>query len=286
MTDQHDTDAIDLRTLDGERDVPATPWDDVKAVKDAPDVQTIVRLADPLGEGVRESAGRPGHLVLSATAVAAEFVVPPLLKVYRQRHPDIELAVSVGNRAKTLQRLLYGEADLAIGGRPPASSGITGEPFLKNHYVVVAPPEHRLARTGFLSAEALSHETWLLREPRSGTRRVTEDFWNHAGIRPRSIITLGSNSAVRQAAALGMGLALLSGYELASDLEQNRLIRLPVAGTPVEGAWYALYLTRGQVFETANDFLELVRAPGARSVMDECFGAAARFLPSKDPKQA
>jgi DNA-binding transcriptional LysR family regulator len=284
MRDDEHTESIDLRTY-GESAVPGAPWD-VAEGADAPDVQTIIKLADPLGQGVRERAGQPGRLFLAATAVAAEFVVPPALKVYRERHPDIELAVSVGNRAKTLQRLLYGEADLAIGGRPPASAGITGEPFLKNNFVVVATPNHALARTGFVGAEALSHETWLLREPRSGTRRVTEDFWNHAGVRPRSIITLGSNSAVRQAAVLGMGLALLSGYELASDLEARRLIRLPVAGTPVEGAWYALYLNRGQIFETARDLLDLLRSSETRAAMDESFGPASRFLPGRESARA
>src|SRR5438093_5996923 len=125
---------------------------------DEPDVREIVRLADPLGEGVRERAGQEGRLTIASVSVAAEFVMPPLLALFRSRHGDVGLTMLVGNRASTLQRILYGEADLAVGGRPPASVGIRGEPFLGNHFVVAAASGHPLAGADFVEAEALSDE--------------------------------------------------------------------------------------------------------------------------------
>jgi LysR family transcriptional regulator, low CO2-responsive transcriptional regulator len=280
-----DGDGVRVERLDegsGFQDLTAEPV----AIEDAPDVREIVRLADPLGEGIRETAGQPGKLFLAAVPVAAEFVVPPILKVYRERHPATELTVKVGNRAKTLQRLLYGEADLAIGGRPPASSGITGEPFLDNPFVVVASPGHPLAGRGSLAhegADLLSQATWLLREPRSGSRRVAEDFWNHSGIRPREIITLGSNGMVRQAAAIGLGIGLISAYEAASDLECGRLVQLEAPGTPVEADWYALHLSRGRPFQTAQALLDLLGTPETQAAVEAFFGSAARFLTGRQP---
>jgi LysR family transcriptional regulator, low CO2-responsive transcriptional regulator len=249
------------------------------AIRDAPDVREVVRLADPLGEDLREHAAQPGTLHLAAVAVAAEFVVPPILRLYRERYPDVEIKVAVGNRAKTLQRVLYGEADVAIGGRPPESAGIGGEPFLENQFVVVASPDHPLAGAGSLDADVLSGQTWLLREHRSGDRRVTEDFWNRSGIDPSSVITLGSNGVAREAAAVGLGLALVSGWSVASDLHHGRLVQLLVPGTPVEGSWYALTLGRGQPFATAQDLLDLLHGPELRAAVDAAFGPAVRFLP-------
>ncbi|MGH2689317.1 MAG: LysR substrate-binding domain-containing protein [Actinomycetota bacterium] len=249
------------------------------AIRDAPDVREVVRLADPLGDDLREHAAEAGTLHLAAVAVAAEFVVPPILRLYRGRYPHTEIKVAVGNRAKTLQRLLYGEADLAIGGRPPESAGISGEPFLRNGFVVVAAPDHPLAGAGWLDAGVLSDQTWLLREHRSGDRRVTEDFWNRSGIHPSSVITLGSNGVAREAAAVGLGLALVSAYSVASDLHHGRLVQLPVPATPVEGSWYALTLSRGHPFATAQDLLALLRGPELRAAIEAAFGPAVRFLP-------
>lgn len=244
---------------------------------DEPDVREILRLADPLGEGVRERAGVEGKLYIASVAVAAEFVMPPLLKLFRDDHADIELSMLVGNRASTLQRVLYGEADLAIGGRPPASVGIRGEPFLDNHFVVAAGPDHPLAGAELVEPEALSRQTWLLRETGSGSRRAAEVFWGRNGIEPQSVVTLGSNGAVRQAAALSMGITLISAYAVAADLEDGKLAELPVPGTP-EGSWYALYLGRGHPVSAALGFLDLLRSPLARVTIEEWFGSASRFL--------
>lgn len=249
---------------------------------DEPDVREIVRLADPLGEGVRERAGQEGKLYIASVGVAAEFVMPPLLKLFRSDHADVELSMLVGNRAATLQRVLYGEADLAIGGRPPASVGIRGEPFLENHFVVAAGPDHPLAGAELVEREALSRETWLMRETGSGSRRAAEVFWARNGIEPRSIVTLGSNGTVKQAVALGMGVTLISTYAVAADLEAGKLASLPVAGAP-QGSWYALYLGRGRPVPAALAFLDLLRSPLARTTIDEWFGNASRLLSASRP---
>jgi DNA-binding transcriptional LysR family regulator len=269
MTDPEEPDGLGVESDDN------TPI----AIQDAPEVREVVRLADPLGDDLREHAAQPGTLHLAAVAVAAEFVVPPILRLYRERFPDAEIKVAVGNRAKTLQRLLYGEADVAIGGRPPLSAGISGERFLANHSIVVASPDHPLAGAGSLDAPVLSDQTWLLREHRSGDRRVTEDFWNRSGIHPSSVITLGSNGAACEAAAVGLGLALVSAYSVATDLHHGRLVQLPVPGTPIEGSWYALTLGRGRPFATAQDLLELLRGPQLHAAIEAAFGPAVRFLP-------
>jgi LysR family transcriptional regulator, low CO2-responsive transcriptional regulator len=244
---------------------------------DETDVREIVRLADPLGEGVRERAGQEGRLTIAAVTVAAEFVVPPLLSLFRGDHTDVELAMLVGNRASTLQRILYGEADLAIGGRPPASVGIRGEPFLDNRFVVAAAPGHPLAAVDRVGMAALADETWLLRETGSGSRRATEVFWGRNGIEPRSVVTLGSVGAVRRAVALGMGITLVSAYAVAADFDEGKLARLCVAGTP-EGSWYALFLGRGRPVTAALQFLDLLHSPDAATAVREWLGQASRFV--------
>jgi LysR family transcriptional regulator, low CO2-responsive transcriptional regulator len=250
---------------------------------EVPDVREIVRLADPLGEGVREHAGLEGKLTVAAVSVAAEFVMPPLLAQFRRERAEIEMTMLVGNRASTLQRILYGEADLAIGGRPPESVGIRGEAFLRNRFLVAAAPDHPLAgadpATGIAPA-VLSDQTWLLRETGSGSRRVTEAFWGRSGIEPRTVVTLGSDGAMRQAAALGMGITLISAYAVASDLQEGKLAQLAVPGTP-GGSWYALFLGRGRPVSAALQFLDLLHSPVAATAVSRWFGEASRFVPAE-----
>jgi DNA-binding transcriptional LysR family regulator len=232
----------------------------------------ILGLADQAVRRAREAAGRAAPLNLVAVTTAGEYVLPPILKVFRQAHPEVQLRMEVGNRATVFDRLTAREADLGFGGRPPEGRGIGGRPFLDNELIVVAPHDHPLAATSSLDAAALREETWLLREPGSGTRETTEEFWAHHGFQVTSTMTLGSNGAVKQAAAAGLGVTLISAHAVTAELATGTLRQLPVAGTPLRRSWYVLYLEDDPLSGSSQQLLELLSSPAARTAVDEWFG--------------
>jgi len=83
-------------------------------------------------------------------------------------------------------------------------------------------------------------ETWLLREQGSGTRAAVEGFLEEHGIRPRSTMTLGSNGAIKQAVAVGLGISLLSTHAAGAELASGTLRRVHVQGAPLRRSWYVL----------------------------------------------
>ncbi|CAN5761282.1 LysR family transcriptional regulator [soil metagenome] len=220
----------------------------------------ILGLSDRAVRATREVAGEVGLLRVVGVTTAGEYVLPPILAEYRARHPRVQLALEVGNRATAIERLLSHEADLAVGGRPPAESGIRGEPFLENALVVVASKDHPLRARRKLEAQALAEETWLLREPGSGTRETTEEFWAAKGIAPASVMTVGSNGAIKQGAAVGLGVTLMSVHAVRAELESGVLARLRVEGTPLRRSWHVHYLQGVTLPRSAEYFLDLLRA--------------------------
>lgn len=220
----------------------------------------ILGLADRAGRAVREAAGEPGHLRLAAVTSAAEFVLPAYLKRFLRAHPDVDVSLDVGNRAWLLSRLVSHEADLGFGGRPPAGAGIDGRPFAANPLVIVATPEHPRAGGRSFDPSALGSETWLVREPGSGTRQATEEFWAEHDLSPSSVMTLGSNGAVVQAAALGLGIALLSERSVSGELRSGTVERLRVRGTPVRRSWFVQYVEADGLPRTARALLAILGA--------------------------
>ena len=206
----------------------------------------------------QEAAGRPRSLRLAAVTTAAEYILPTYLQAFRTRLPDVELRLEVGNRATVIESLLTHRADLGIGGRPPDEGGIVGEPFLANLLVVVGGPDHPLAGARVILPEQLDGETWLMREAGSGTRHATEEFLAVRGSSYPAIMTLGSNGAVKQAAALGMGLTLVSEEAVKAELAAGTLVRLHVRGTPVLRSWHVLRLEGSEPGESAARFLRLL----------------------------
>ncbi|MGH2732335.1 MAG: LysR family transcriptional regulator [Actinomycetota bacterium] len=243
----------------------------------------ILGLTDQAVRRVREVAGKAARLHLAAVTTAGEYLLPPVLKVFRERRPEVQLWMEVGNRASVLQRLTSREADLGIGGRPPEGRGISGEPFLENLLVVVASRDHPFASKRSVEPARLAQETWLLREGGSGTRQTTEEFFAQVGIGSPPMMTLGSNGAVKRGAAAGLGVTLISAHAVAAELAAGGLVRLEVRGTPLRRSWWVLNLERDGLSRHAIEFLELLRSPAARKAIDEWFGAGVRASASIAP---
>ncbi|HVM34776.1 MAG TPA: LysR family transcriptional regulator [Actinomycetota bacterium] len=219
----------------------------------------ILGLSDRAVRAVREAAGGSRHLRVVGVTTAGEYVLPRLVAQFRDRHPDVQVSLEVGNRVTVIARLLDRDADLAIGGRPPPGSEIAGEALLDNHLVVVGRADHPLAARRAIRAQVIAQETWLLREPGSGTRETTEEFWAASAIEPTSVMTVGSNGAIKQAASVGLGVTLLSLDAVANEIDAGTLSLLPVAGTPLERPWHVLYVRDSPLPPSAQLFLELMR---------------------------
>lgn len=227
--------------------------------------EQILGLADRAARSVRETGGGPGHLRLVAVTTAGEYVLPPLIGAFRRRRPEVQVSLEVTNRSEAVARLRDEGADLGIGGRPRPEQGITGDIFLDNSLIVIGPPGHPLAERKRVSAGPLSGETWLLREPGSGTRATTEEFFESTEVEPRASMTIGSNGAIRQAVAVGLGLTLISEHAVADDLAAGRIVRIDVVGTPLDRPWYVLRKQEAVLPPAARDFLDYLKMPSRRT---------------------
>jgi LysR family transcriptional regulator, low CO2-responsive transcriptional regulator len=215
----------------------------------------MLSLAD---EARRELRGG-GRLRLGAVTTAGEYVAPPLLKAFASPHPEVELSLLVGNRAQVLGALERREIDVAIGGTPPTGRGIEGRPFLGYRLVVAAAADAR--------PHDLSAQTWLLREPGSGTRETVLGYLAEAGITPRAVMTLGSNGAVKQAAAIGLGVTMLSTHAAGPELASGSLRRVPAPHSPLRRWWYALRRQPGPHPAASDAFWEFCVSREAKSAV-------------------
>ncbi len=217
----------------------------------------ILGLMDEALEAAREAAAPgAGRLRLVAVTTAGEHVLPPLLRAFRARYPAAELALEVGNRRIVWERMRDREADLGVAGRPPAGSGLAGEPFRRNDLVLVGPPEP--ARRRPIDPHELASETWLLREPGSGTRENAEEWLSGLGMVP-PVLTIGSNGAIVRMVALGLGVTLISRDAVSREVSEREVRVLPVRGLPLERHWHAVVRQGERLPGPAERFLQLLR---------------------------
>ena len=216
------------------------------------------------GRNAAQEAAHPesSRLRLVAVNTAGEYLAPPLIRAYRQLHPGINILLEVGNRATVFERLESARADIGIGGRPPGRN-LAGYPFLPNELVVV----------GRENPADLARTPWLLREEGSGTRLATERLLSDLDLSSPELgspelLTLGSNGAIKQGLAVGLGVTLISRFAVARELRDGLLAEIGVAGTPLTRPWHVLFPPSGPRRPAARAFGEFLRSEQARHVID------------------
>jgi DNA-binding transcriptional LysR family regulator len=206
------------------------------------------------------SAPERGRLRLAAVTTAAENVMPAFLATFRQRFPEVEIHLEVGNRARVWDLLGHHEVDFVVGGRPPPSLPFAVRALRDNALVLIAPADRRAAT----DAAGLAGHTWLLREPGSGTRGAVAELLEQLGISPPTL-TIGSNGAIRQSVEVGLGISVLSRDAVADQLERGALVEWRVPPFPVRRPWHAVTRADRPVPATAELFINHLFESGFRS---------------------
>lgn len=217
-----------------------------------------------------------------AVITTAKYFVPRLLGMFCQHYPGIDVSLKVTNRERVLQRIADNQDDLYVLGHPPEKMDVEFEPFLENPLVVLASGNHPLAGEKNISPQRLADEQFLMREQGSGTRLATEQFFSARGLKLKVRMELGSNEAIKQAVAGGLGIAALSAHTLALERNINELTILDVEGFPIRRHWYLAYSKDKQLSVVARAFLEFLHAES--KLLGEKYLLGITNFPSQDEK--
>ncbi len=221
------------------------------------------RIAQQLreaGEAIDAIKGVRGGRLSIGVISTAKYFAPRLLAEFLRSKPGIELNLRVNNRETVVRQLADNEIDLAIMGQPPQEFTTVSEAFADHPLVIVAAPDHPLAKARHITPAELNAQTFLIREPGSGTRATMERFFADAGIAPQHVLEMVGNETIKQAVMAGLGLAFISGHTVSLECEVGRLVKLPVAGTPVTRRWFVVHRADKELLPVAETFREFLLA--------------------------
>ncbi|BAZ15417.1 transcriptional regulator LysR family protein [Calothrix sp. NIES-4071] len=196
---------------------------------------------------------KQGQLRL-AVITTAKYFIPRLLGPFCQLYPGIDIALQVTNHEGILERMSANMDDLYILSQVPEHLDVNYQPFLENPMVVVAPINHRLAKEKNISIQQLEDEPFIMREPGSGTRRSIQKLFDEHGISVKVKLELGSNEAIKQAIAGGLGISVLSRHTLMPEVSD--LTVLDVEHFPIKRDWYMVYPNGKQLSIVARTYCE------------------------------
>lgn len=207
--------------------------------------------------------GLKGGRVTIAVVSTAKYFAPKLLASFAQQHPEVKLKLVVSNREAVVQRLVDNQVDLAIMGVPSPRVETTTVPFASHPLVIIAAPDHPLAKRRKIPLSALQGETFLVRERGSGTRSAMERFFGERRLQVQAGMEMESNETIKQAVMAGMGISFLSMHTIGLEVATGSLAVLRVEGLPVMRRWHVVHRKEKRLSPAADAFKAFILEYGA-----------------------
>ena len=176
----------------------------------------------------------------------------------------VEMRVLVGNRSEMISELEKFNLDVAVMGYPPEHFPVERLVIGDHPHVIIAAPDHWLAKRQAVPLADVARETFLLREPGSGTRSLTLGLFSAANLPSGPRTEIGGNEAIKHAVMSGMGLAMVSAHTVAAEVTAGRLVILDVEGLPIIRQWFAVRRSERRLLPAAQALWQHFESSGAK----------------------
>lgn len=189
--------------------------------------ERIFELYAEMEDAIKEMTGDvSGALTIGASTTIAEYMLPGLLRSYRDKHPNVNLRLKVSNTEGIVSMVENSMIDLGIVEAPVANKNLLVEVCQIDQLVVVVPPDHPITKLESISMEELMNYPFICREEGSGTREVIIEYMIKMGLDRNGLnvcLELGSPESIKGAVEAGMGVSILSHVTIAKELSLGTL---------------------------------------------------------------
>ena len=246
--------------------------------------QHILREHDAALAELAELAGaKHGRLRLgSASGMVSADALPALLKKLRRAHTHAEVSVISGTSEELVKKILAGELDAAFISLPVQARNVETELLSQDQLVAIASPRHALAGQRVVSAFALAGEKLILGERGGNTRRLIDEFFAEAGLKPTVAMELSRQQAIKNMVAADMGVGIVPLSVVRDEVERGRLVRWWIEGARINWEMGLARLSGGYLSPVCQTFIDLCREQfAAGQPAPEPGGRAAKKPPAK-----
>lgn len=205
-----------------------------------------------------------GKLRVAAVSTAKYFM-PRMIGSFCTRYPAIDVSLEILNRDGVVGRMRENRDDLYIMSMPPTDLDLGDEVLMPNPIVVIAATFDALSQRSAVPLHELAQRRFILREKGSGTRMAADQFFKKMKFRPDVRLELGSNEAVKESVAGGLGIGVVSRHVLHGQQKEHGVSIVDVQGFPLPSAWHIVHPGGKKLSPLAQAFKQhLIREIGRR----------------------
>lgn len=205
-----------------------------------------------------------GSLTIGATSVVGGYAVPCSIFIFKEKYPETNLKLKVGNQAQVINDLKDEIVDVAVIEGDRVSGPFAIEEIATDDMTVIVPNKEPWNGKKYLLPGDFVKQPLIMREHGSGTRQVVENCLSSAGIDISSlniVMELSSVDSIKAAVEAGHGISIMSRLALKKELHNKTLKAVDIKGIPLKQRIYLAYKTEKAQSTVARAFIKFLHLP-------------------------
>jgi DNA-binding transcriptional LysR family regulator len=182
-----------------------------------------------------------GHLRIACSTTSGKYILPQLGARFHNLYPGVKVTILSCTQEHVVPRLLEEEANLGVLSREAFEEGLESQEFFTDHIIFITPAAHAWSVRQSIEPADLIGAPLIIREPTSGTRRVTLSELGKHDIHLEDLnifLEVGNAEAIVETVAAGFGVAFVSRLSAAYALQSRWVVEIPVAGLDLQRKIY------------------------------------------------
>lgn len=204
-----------------------------------------------------------GNLVVAASTIPGEFLLPSILGEFKALHPAIRAQVVVSDSLTVISGVRDGAYEVGFCGIAPEGQGLEAFKIAEDEIVLIVFPEHPFTERREVSPAELEGEPLIFREETSGTQQSLQTLLSRSGLDLGKWVPnllLGTTQAVVSAVEARAGIAFVSNLAIKKSLALDLLRIVKVEGLTLKRDFFCIYRKERIVSRLLEEFITFVSA--------------------------
>jgi DNA-binding transcriptional LysR family regulator len=224
----------------------------------------VLRLREEFEESLEKLKGRvQGTVRVAAIYSVGMSDMSRLERELSRRMPAAVLQVEYLRPEKVYDAVVSDQADLGLVSYPESNREIAAIPWREEKMMVAAAPTHPLASRKSLDLADLAQQSFVAFDDELRVGREVKRYIRDSGAQLNVVMHFDNIQTMKEAVVLGTSISIMPVRVLRNDIEQGRLVAIPIIGCTLVRPLGIIHRRRKTFNQATRTFLELLRQEAA-----------------------
>lgn len=198
----------------------------------------ILQEMETARQGLDE-LGRWGHgrLRLGASLTACQYLLPPVLREFKESFPHCALQIEPGDTSHAMELLRQHRIDLAVVVEPRLEPQFALQPLFTDELQFIMSPLHPWAKAGRVDRSQIVKQNYILYTKASYLYEMIGAYFLAEEVELPTSIELGNMEAIKELVKLGLGISVLAPWVAQAEIRAGSLVALPLGKRKLKRRW-------------------------------------------------